>query len=198
MLVLDLTETTYTFTSLNDCSTTGTYTADGTTLTITTETLTGNIDGHCSDAGDIKTLTYTVDSSTLTITDEDGPMIWEPVDGASAPVPVATGTDFTGTWSGSWYSTTYGMGGEITIDLTQTGATTFTGSGTVEDSPCVTDGTVSGTTSGNNMAFGIGMKSGESLDFTGTYTSNAISGTWTMDAGTCANLDQIGTFSLTR
>ena len=102
--------------------------------------------------------------------------------------------DVTGTWSGSWVSSGGGYSGNVTITLVQNG-TSLSGTASVTGSPCLTSGSVSGTVSGNKVAYGV--VSGQStIEFNTTYASDTISGTYSITAGNCAG--EAGTCSITR
>ncbi len=71
---LVLTDTTYDITS-PDCSETGTYTADSTTITLNVETADGSNCGGTA-PGDVNVVQYTVNSTTLNLTDDGDTWTW--------------------------------------------------------------------------------------------------------------------------
>jgi hypothetical protein len=103
--------------------------------------------------------------------------------------------DVTGTWTGTWMSST-GMGGDVSATLTQTGAD-VEGTMTIDGSPCFSVGNVSGTVSGNRISTGAFFSGDSRVNFNGTVVGDSISGTYeAVRAGACTG-DQ-GTFSLDR
>jgi len=113
---------------------------------------------------------------------------------ASAQVSAAPATtvDITGTWSGSWASSNGINNGNISAVLTQSG-TSVIGTLSITGSPCISNGSVSGTVSGNNVSFGI-ISGSDTVEYNATYTSTSMSGTYSVTTGACAG--DTGTFSL--
>jgi len=101
----------------------------------------------------------------------------------------------TGSWTGSWLSTT-GMGGDVAATLTQTGAD-VEGTMTIDGSPCFSVGNVSGTVSGNRISTGAFFSGDLRVNFDGTVVGEGISGCYeAVRAGACTG--DTGTFSLDR
>lgn len=100
--------------------------------------------------------------------------------------------DLAGSWSGTWVSANDATGG-VTASFTQTQGVL---SGTVEisGSPCITNGTIEGTVTGNNVAFGA-VSGVDTINFTAQLGSDTMSGTFSVPAGACAGT---GTFQMSR
>ena len=100
---------------------------------------------------------------------------------SSAP-PAASGS-IAGTWTGSWRNDPQwgDAHGGFALDLTQDGSD-FSGSIDVSGPTCVRHGTTSGTLHGSHISFGIVAAGVRNVDFEGTLSGDAMSGTWTMIA----------------
>ena len=101
--------------------------------------------------------------------------------------------DLSGDWSGSWVSGS--VGGDVSATFTQTGGT-LTGTVTVGDSPCITEGAITGTVTSSGVTFGS-VSGATSITFVSTEVSEeSMSGTWTTDGGACTGGS--GTFTISR
>jgi hypothetical protein len=91
-----------------------------------------------------------------------------------------------GTWQGTWRSN-LGASGSATASLTQLGSTL---GGTISlANSCFLSGTLAGTISGNNINLNLTFSGGQSVAFSGATNlpGNAISGQYTVTAGSCAD-----------
>jgi len=100
--------------------------------------------------------------------------------------------DLAGSWTGTWVSANDATGGVIAT-FTQTQGVL---SGTVEisGSPCITTGTIEGTVTGSNVAFGA-VSGVDTINFTAQLGTDTMSGTFSVPAGACAGT---GTFQMSR
>lgn len=103
--------------------------------------------------------------------------------------------DITGRWNGSWRMGN--LTGNLSVTLVQTGGT-LSGTITIQDSPCMTTATLTGTVSGDTVAIGAVSASANRYDYTGTIQADGLSinGTWSGN-GACAS-GQGGSFTLTK
>ncbi len=99
----------------------------------------------------------------------------------------------TGNWSGSWVSSSVG-GGSLLVNITQSGSS-FSATVSMSGSPCLSSGSLSGTITGNNIVGAI-VSGGNTINFTLTFTSTSVSGTYSVTAGACAG--DTGTISLNK
>ena len=99
--------------------------------------------------------------------------------------------NLTGSWSGSWRSST-GQTGALTASFTQSGAT-FSGPATIYNSNCFGYEYATGTLSGSNVQIGI---SSNAIIFNGSVSGSTISGTYYVYATACSG--DAGTFVLRR
>ncbi len=97
--------------------------------------------------------------------------------------------NLTGSWSGSWRSST-GQAGVLTASFTQSGAT-FSGPATIYNSNCFGYEYATGTLSGSNVQIGI---SSNAIIFNGSVSGSTISGTYYVYATACSS--DAGTFVL--
>ena len=97
---------------------------------------------------------------------------------ATSNPPAGGGGELAGTWNGT-YDAQSGITGTFTVRFTQTG-TALTGTIQIQDSPCVSQGTISGAISGNQISFGALQGQGGNpealISFTGTVNGNQMSG----------------------
>ena len=105
--------------------------------------------------------------------------------GSSSGVSV----NLTGSWSGSWRSST-GQTGSLTASFSQSGAT-FSGPATIYNSNCFGYEYATGTLSGSNVEIGI---SSNAIVFNGSVSGSTISGTYYVYATACSS--DAGTFVL--
>ena len=101
-----------------------------------------------------------------------------------------------GTWSGTWASSR-GSGGTVQAVISQSG-TSLSGTATVTGSPCFTSGSISGSVSGNNVAFGVLFGGGQQANFSAAVGSGgtSMSGTYSVSGGACSG--DTGSFNLTK
>ena len=97
-----------------------------------------------------------------------------------------------GTWSGSWSSSVVAQSGSVAATVSQSG-TTFSGNISIGNSPCFSNGTITGgIVSGNRVSWsatGIG-------NFSGTVFGTSLTGTYSVTlAGIC--FGDNGNFSVT-
>jgi len=105
-----------------------------------------------------------------------------------------TTVDVTGTWNGTWMSSS-GVGGAVTMTLSQDGST-VTGPGNFIDSTCFADGVVSGSLIGNFFS-GQLTAGAISVDITGAV-ADGFSGAYIVPPGGTCTTGDFGTFELTR
>jgi hypothetical protein len=112
------------------------------------------------------------------------------IDGTASPA------DVSGSWSGNWNSADKVSGGSVSANFEQSG-TSFSGSVTIGGSPCISNGSVSGTISGSDISFGV-VSGASTITFTATVTLDSMNGTYKVldTTGFCAG--DIGAFSMTR
>ena len=97
------------------------------------------------------------------------------------PATDPAGTDLAGPWAGTWESTTSpGATGTFLIEFTQTG-NLLSGTITVNDTPCLTEGTISGALTGNQIAFGA-VEAEQEVAYAGTVQGDTMSGTYSAPA----------------
>jgi hypothetical protein len=106
---------------------------------------------------------------------------------------VGAGTSpFDGTWAGTWLDGD--VQGDITFTLT--GGGTVTGSVVLTGSPCIANGAVTGTASGDSLSGEISA-GGTTVTFSATATGTQMSGTFdAVTAGSCTG--DIGTFTVSQ
>lgn len=102
-----------------------------------------------------------------------------------------------GNWSFTGNSTKFGDQFTATGAIVQTGSS-VSGALTLEDDPCATTASFSGSVSGSNLSVQLN-EGGQEVSYTGTITDNgsAAGGTYTAPAGGCTGGDT-GTWSGTR
>ena len=124
-----------------------------------------------------------------------------PIFGASAseseeasPSTTQSGT-LSGTWAGTWVIDGYGNTGDFTMELVQTGGSF---SGTIEstNTDCPS-GTVDGTVDGTDVTFGW-VLTGVPVQFEGVLNGTSMSGTWSSNACSDAELSLTGTWEATK
>lgn len=98
-----------------------------------------------------------------------------------------------GTWTGTYESSATSDRGTVKIDWKQSGQQ-LAGTIVVSNTPCVSNGTISGTVSGTTIAFGA-VKGATTIAFTGTLSGKTIFGTYKADAS-CGNAT--GTWSVVK
>ncbi len=108
------------------------------------------------------------------------------------PSTGSSGIDITGTWEGTWASSNQIDDGSLTASFTQSG-TSFEGTISITNSPCISTGSVSGSISGNDISFGVVAGTDKTL-FTATVTSNSMSGKYVVTSGYCSG--DTGIFSV--
>jgi hypothetical protein len=81
--------------------------------------------------------------------------------------------------------------------ISQSG-TSLSGTATVTGSPCFTSGSISGSVSGNNVAFGVLFGGGQQANFSAAVGSGgtSMSGTYSVSGGACSG--DTGSFNLTK
>jgi hypothetical protein len=80
-----------------------------------------------------------------------------------------------GRWNGTWTTTSGPAGsGDFHIDFTQSG-NNLTGAIVIAGTPCITTGTITGTLSGNTIAFGA-VQGSQTISYSGTVSGNSMSG----------------------
>lgn len=127
----------------------------------------------------------TAASPTTQVT--SGPAVSEaPTTEAPSPTPIIDPTpdaELTGTWSGTWTSTNPddGSTGTFEIQWAQAGSN-LAGTITVNGTPCLSTGAITGTLAGDAIEFGS-IQSQFDVDFTGTVAGEAMSGTYTTTCG---------------
>lgn len=87
-----------------------------------------------------------------------------------------------------------GQGGNVNAQFVHAGET-LTGTVSITGSPCLVNGTVNGTVSGADVAFGA-VSGSHGIRFTAQLGENTMTGTYSVSAGTCAG--DTGTFGLTK
>ena len=99
----------------------------------------------------------------------------------AATGPTSGAIDLEGTWSGTWETDVPAVHGTFSwvIESTPDG---FTGTIQVDDTTCVSNGTVDVSLQGDKITIGL-VRAEEPVTFTGTVSGEQMSGTY--DAGTC-------------
>ncbi len=176
-----------------DCTETGTYTADTTSLSVTPTSATGS---DCDvDIGEVDTIQYTISEPSLIISGGGDTTTWVRSTGKST-----ANSNVTGIWSGTWVDTVFGVSGSLDItitqkdnDLTATGNAGL-GSAGLADEAITGSGTINGATAsftftGGQTSTGLGTVNGTTINmeadvffghvvFTGTVNGNNIDGTF--------------------
>ena len=99
-------------------------------------------------------------------------------------------------WIGHWKSSNGIDNGTLSFDITGSAAA-LNGSASMSGFPCMTDGNISGTSSGRNITFDVISVSGKDvINFSGTSRSTEIHGSYAVINWAC-ELDH-GTFTVTR
>lgn len=103
---------------------------------------------------------------------------------ADTSAPTAATSGLAGIWGGDYASTsTPGSTGTFIIDWTQTGST-LGGTISVTNTPCVTEGTITGTVEGEQITFGA-VEGAYSIAYEGTVSGDTMSGTYSSPS--CGN-----------
>jgi hypothetical protein len=94
--------------------------------------------------------------------------------------------NITGTWDGTWSSTSVVAGGNVTVSFTLTG-NSVTGNGSLTGSPCFAQGAFGGTLSGTQLVVQA-VGAGGSIDFSATVdaTGDNLFGDYVVIGGACA------------
>ena len=105
---------------------------------------------------------------------------------APTPAPTPTLRSVQGLWQGTVASGQSGSG-TVRMAVTQSGAS-FTGAFCGKGSACLTQGTLSGTTSADSVTFSASFPSAPLVTFSGAVNSQAtgMSGTYAAGGGTCS------------
>ena len=99
-----------------------------------------------------------------------------------------------GEWRGTWNSNT-GPGGSVTADFEQVGSN-LSGTISLSGSPCLTNGTISGSSDAGGATFGA-VEGSHRITFTArSEGANRMSGTYSVGAGRC--MGDTGHFDVTR
>jgi hypothetical protein len=112
------------------------------------------------------------------------------------PVPTtsaAAASGLDGMWNGTWRASSTADNGTVRIQWKQTGSQ-LAGTIAVSNTPCVTNGTITGVVNGNAITFGA-VQSATTISYTGTLVGNTITGTYKADAS-CGNAT--GTWTATK
>jgi len=105
-----------------------------------------------------------------------------------------TGGTLTGKWSGTYTGTTpAGATGTVTILFRQNGSQ-VTGSIDIQNSPCISTGSITGLLRDTTIAFGV-VKGAQRIDFAGTISGNTMSGNYS--APQCGNAEGMWTVTKT-
>jgi hypothetical protein len=107
---------------------------------------------------------------------------------AATPTATAASTDAAfglgGIWGGEYVSTsTPGSTGTFILDWTQTGSA-LSGTISVTNTPCVSEGTITGTVEGSQITFGA-VEGAYSIAYEGTVSGDSMSGTYSSPS--CGN-----------
>lgn len=105
-----------------------------------------------------------------------------------------SGESFRGDWRGTWNSN-IGPGGSLEASFVQEGSS-LTGTVSLSGSPCLSNGTISGTTNRTGATFGA-VDGAHRISFTARHDSpTQMSGTYAVGAGRCAG--DTGVFTVSR
>ena len=96
-----------------------------------------------------------------------------------------------GAWEGTWTSVN-GPTGTVEVEFERAG-NTLSGTITIGGTPCLSQGTITGTVDGNNVAFGS-VNAPDSIDFTAQLAAKNLTGTYSVGMGACAG--DSGAFAL--
>ena len=96
--------------------------------------------------------------------------------GAVSTTPAPASGAVAGTWNGTYENTSPAGSGTFTINFTQTGST-LSGTISVQNTPCITEGTITGTLNGTTIAFGA-VKGAVTIAYQGTLSGDTMSGTY--------------------
>ncbi len=115
---------------------------------------------------------------------------------SSYPAGLTVSAESSERWSGHWRSSNGIDNGTLSFDLAGSGAA-LKGSSSMSGFPCMTDGDISGTSSGRNITFDVISVPGKDvINFSRTSRSTAIHGSYAVINWAC-DLDH-GTFTVTR
>ena len=110
----------------------------------------------------------------------------------ASPSPKPTQGRIAGTWNGTWAGVTYPTtAGAFTVVFAQSG-NQLTGSITISGTPCLTGGSISGTVSGDVIAFGA-VQGEVTVLYDGAISGDTMAGTWSTDCG-----NAVGTWQAVR
>lgn len=107
-----------------------------------------------------------------------------PATAPPATATTSTGSALDGTWTGTWNSSDTSDNGAVTIQWKQSGQQ-LAGTIVVSNTPCVTNGTITGTVSGTTITFGA-VQGATTIAYTGTLSGTSLSGTYQANAS-CGN-----------
>lgn len=103
----------------------------------------------------------------------------------------ANGAGLTGTWHGTWANTTPDHStGTFIVRWVQTGST-LTGTITIDGTPCLTGGTITGTIAGGTIRFGA-VKGQVEVAFVGAVAGSTMGGTYSTGCGNAKGNWQAG------
>jgi hypothetical protein len=124
----------------------------------------------------------TASSATAAATSTPQPTTAASTAATAAPTDAASG--LAGTWNGAYESTSDpGSTGTFVLDWTQTGSA-LSGTISVTNTPCVAEGTITGTTDGTTITFGA-VQGAYSIAYEGTVSGDTMSGTYSSPS--CGN-----------
>ena len=100
-----------------------------------------------------------------------------------SPPSESDGSDLAGTWQGSWQSVKPDQSsGSFVLHWTQSGSS-LTGSITINGTPCLNGGNISGEVNGDQITFGV-VAGQVNVSYTGTLKGqDTISGSYSTDCG---------------
>jgi hypothetical protein len=103
---------------------------------------------------------------------------------SQTPTPTQSAADsLTGTWTGTYASTTDPASGSFTVRFTQTGSQ-LNGTIDIQNSACITTGTITGALNGDQITFGA-VEGAQTITYTGSVSGNTMTGTYS--APQCGN-----------
>ncbi len=142
--------------------------------------------GACGgdDAGSVATAAKSTVATVAATEARTTPKAVSTLPAATAPAASATAGSLAGTWTGTWRSSATTDHGNVTIVWTQTGQQ-LAGTITVTGTPCLTEGTITGTVNGAEIQFGA-VKGAVTIAYTGTVSGRTIFGDYKASAA-CGN-----------
>ena len=108
--------------------------------------------------------------------------------------PAPQTADVAGQWAGTWTSDEIEAGGSLEATFAQTG-NEISGTVTIDGSPCLATGTITGSVSSSNVTFGA-VSGPDGIEFSGTVGATSMNGTYSVESGLCAG--DTGTFTAER